>query len=131
MRAGRLLGQDILDPPNVKGWPGGEKWISSYTLMLREQGLQRIIQATQVANAGRNMARSMEDKEQLADTPVEGRSMRNMPMALRLPPGLNGIETARLQKILLALPPITPVAAGAEPGTAVAQMMLDPVFQLK
>jgi uncharacterized protein (DUF1800 family) len=131
VRAGRALGQDIFDPPNVKGWSGGEKWISSYTLMQREQGLQRIIQATQVANGGRDMARPMADKEQLPDTPVEGRSMRNVPMALRLPAALNGIETARLEKILLALPPITPIARNAEPGPAVAQMMLDPVYQLK
>jgi uncharacterized protein (DUF1800 family) len=131
VRSGRLLGQDIFDPPNVKGWSGGEKWISSYTLMLREQGLQRIIQATQVAYGGRDMARPMVDKEQLADTPVEGRSMRSVPMALRLPPALSGIDTARLEKIILALPPIMPIARNAEPGAAMAQMMLDPVYQLK
>jgi uncharacterized protein (DUF1800 family) len=135
VRAGRQLGQDIFDPPNVKGWQGGEAWISSYTLMLREQGLQRIIQATQVAGAGREMRRgmqgAMEDKEQLPETPVEGRSLRNMPMAVRLPPALNGLDKARLEKILLALPPIAPVARDADMGTAVAQMMLDPVYQLK
>jgi uncharacterized protein (DUF1800 family) len=131
VRGGRLLGQDIFDPPNVKGWSGGEKWISSYTLMLREQGLQRIIQATQVAYGRRDMARPMADKEQLEETPVEGRSMRNVPMALRLPPALNGIETARLERVLLALPPLTAVARDAAPGAAVAQMMLDPVYQLK
>lgn len=30
-----LLGQDLLNPPNVKGWEGGEAWISSSTIMLR------------------------------------------------------------------------------------------------
>lgn len=131
VRGGRLLGQDIFDPPNVKGWAGGEAWITSYSLMLREQGLQRIIQATQVAYAGRDMGRPMVDKEQLPETPVEGRSMRNVPMALRLPPALSGIDVARLEKIMLPLPPITPIARNAEPGAAVAQMMLDPVYQLK
>lgn len=130
VRAGRLLGQDILDPPNVKGWSGGEAWISSYTLMLREQGLQRIIQATQVAGDRRDM-RTMVDKEQLEETPVEGRSLRNMPMALRLPPGFANLERTRLEKIVLALPPINPVADDAAPGAALAQMMLDPVYQLK
>jgi len=131
VRGGRLLGQDILDPPNVKGWPGGETWITSYTLMLREQILQRIIQATQIAYAGRDMARPMADKEQLPDTPVEGRSMRNLPMALRLPPALSGFDTARLEKVLLPLPPLTPIARSGDAGTAVAQMLLDPVYQLK
>jgi len=36
----RLLGQDIMDPPNVKGWPGGTLWIDSNTLLLRNQILQ-------------------------------------------------------------------------------------------
>jgi uncharacterized protein (DUF1800 family) len=134
VRAGRLLGQDLFDPPNVKGWTGGEAWISSYTLMLREQSLQRIIQATQVGGAARDMGRNMNamvDKEQLSETPVEGRSLRNMPMALRLPPALSGVDVARLEKIMLPLPSITVIARNAEPGLAVAQMMLDPVYQLK
>lgn len=131
VRSGRLLGQDILDPPNVKGWTGGASWISSYTLMLREQGLQRIIQATQVASRRDMDMKGMPDKEQLSETPVEGRSMRTVPMALRLPAGLSGVDRARMEKIMLALPPITPIARDAEPGVAVAQMMLDPVYQLK
>ncbi|MGE0152407.1 MAG: DUF1800 family protein [Reyranellaceae bacterium] len=136
VRAGRLLGQDLFDPPNVKGWAGGEAWITAYSLMLREQGLQRIIQATQVTSAGRDMGRpmadnAMADKEQLPDTPVEGRSMRNLPMALRLPPALAGVDLVRLEKVVLALPPIGAIARDGEAGTSVAQMLLDPVYQLK
>jgi uncharacterized protein (DUF1800 family) len=29
------LGQELFNPPNVKGWPGGEAWISAGTLALR------------------------------------------------------------------------------------------------
>ena len=29
------LGQNLLNPPNVKGWPGGETWINSNTVLLR------------------------------------------------------------------------------------------------
>jgi hypothetical protein len=29
------LGQNLLNPPNVKGWPGGEAWINSNTVLLR------------------------------------------------------------------------------------------------
>lgn len=131
VRAGRLLGQDVFDPPNVKGWAGGESWITSYTLMLREQALQRVIQATHVAVGQRGMAGTMADREQLAETPVEGRSMRDMPVAVRLPGALSGVDVARLERVLLALPPVTPVSRGSEPGVAMAQMLLDPVFQLK
>lgn len=33
----RLLGQMLLYPPNVAGWPSGKSWIDSSTLMLRLQ----------------------------------------------------------------------------------------------
>lgn len=29
------LGQELFNPPNVKGWPGGKSWISASTLALR------------------------------------------------------------------------------------------------
>lgn len=31
----KLLGQELLNPPNVAGWPGGKKWIDSNTMMVR------------------------------------------------------------------------------------------------
>jgi len=43
----RRLGQDLFSPPNVRGWPGGEAWINSSTLLARKQFLERI------ANDGR------------------------------------------------------------------------------
>jgi hypothetical protein len=30
--AGVALGQQLLNPPNVKGWPGGHNWVSTGTL---------------------------------------------------------------------------------------------------
>ncbi|MEE9141886.1 MAG: DUF1800 domain-containing protein [Gammaproteobacteria bacterium] len=40
-RAGMVLGQDIFNPPNVKGWPGGNAWITANTLLAREELLSR------------------------------------------------------------------------------------------
>lgn len=31
----KILGQQLLYPPNVAGWPGGKSWIDSSTLMMR------------------------------------------------------------------------------------------------
>ena len=31
----RTLGQEILNPPNVAGWPGGAYWINPTTLLTR------------------------------------------------------------------------------------------------
>ena len=43
------LGQTPFDPPNVKGWAGGESWITTYTLLLRQQFLRRMVEATTVS----------------------------------------------------------------------------------
>lgn len=40
VRLGFALGQDIFEPPNVKGWPGGEAWITADTLLRRQQMLR-------------------------------------------------------------------------------------------
>ncbi len=39
----RRLGQDLFAPPNVRGWPGGETWINSSTLLARKQIAERLL----------------------------------------------------------------------------------------
>ena len=39
----RQIGQDLFAPPNVKGWPGGETWINSSTLLARKQMAERLL----------------------------------------------------------------------------------------
>ena len=39
----RQLGQDLFAPPNVRGWPGGETWINSSTLLARKQYAERLL----------------------------------------------------------------------------------------
>jgi uncharacterized protein (DUF1800 family) len=41
--AGAFLGQNLLAPPNVKGWTGGEAWLNSTTLLGRRQFTERIL----------------------------------------------------------------------------------------
>lgn len=38
----RRLGQDLFDPPNVRGWPGGDAWVNSDSLLLRKQFLDSL-----------------------------------------------------------------------------------------
>ncbi|MCF8199045.1 MAG: DUF1800 domain-containing protein [Sulfuritalea sp.] len=40
----RQLGQDLFAPPNVRGWPGGEAWINSSTLLARKSLAERLLQ---------------------------------------------------------------------------------------
>ena len=39
----RQLGQDLFAPPNVRGWPGGEAWINSSTLLARKQFVEQLL----------------------------------------------------------------------------------------
>ncbi len=41
------MGQVLLSPPNVKGWPGGEVWINSTTLLARKQFLDRLVRVAE------------------------------------------------------------------------------------
>jgi uncharacterized protein (DUF1800 family) len=41
----RNLGQDLFAPPNVKGWPGGEAWINSTTLLARKSFVERLLRS--------------------------------------------------------------------------------------
>ena len=45
----RAMGQDLFDPPNVKGWPGGSAWITTETLSLRYQFLGRLSRGVEMA----------------------------------------------------------------------------------
>ena len=36
------MGQNLFAPPNVRGWPGGDEWINSNTLLARKQFLDRV-----------------------------------------------------------------------------------------
>lgn len=142
------LGQTPFDPPNVKGWPGGESWITSYTLLLRQQFLRRIVEATTVAPMEgammtSRMNRRMERREQLpqmADDstmqmaeprPVEGRSLRYAGAEARLGPTLAGVDSPTLLRTLLARAPIDSVDSSRTPGAAVAAGLLDTAYQLK
>ena len=39
------MGQNLFSPPNVKGWPGGEAWINTTTLLARKQFVDRVTRA--------------------------------------------------------------------------------------
>ena len=44
----RQLGQDLFNPPNVKGWPGGEGWLNTSTLLARKGFLNRLFRADEM-----------------------------------------------------------------------------------
>jgi uncharacterized protein (DUF1800 family) len=120
----RVLGQDILSPPNVKGWPGGEAWINSTTLLARKQFLDRVFRVEEtrmvmqkrgasLKPGARRMLQAMAELEFSARdwlAPFEGRE-------------------ALVPLVLLAAPPAgSPSGAGMD---YVRGLAADPVYQLK
>jgi uncharacterized protein (DUF1800 family) len=105
----RQLGQDVFDPPNVKGWPGGEAWINSATLLGRKQFLARIGQ-----DAGRGALGNGGGMVAINGTPN----------------WLSGSAQA-CAPLLLALPPAMPLPADRRCAQALAGMLLDPVYQVQ
>jgi len=57
----RLLGQDLFDPPNVKGWIGGQSWLNSQTVMARTALLSKLSAGN--PNAKVALYQTMSDKQ--------------------------------------------------------------------
>ncbi|GAA5159226.1 DUF1800 domain-containing protein [Viridibacterium curvum] len=50
LRTLREQGQELLAPPNVKGWPGHDAWINASTLLERKQFLERLARAEELGS---------------------------------------------------------------------------------
>jgi uncharacterized protein (DUF1800 family) len=113
----RRFGQDLMDPPNVKGWPGGMSWITASSLSVRQQFLMQIAKDTVVS--------------------AEKAAQKPQMIALTAPtpagPGWNplGPNAAATQKALLATAPVQALAANMPPDRRLRQLLLDPAFELK
>ncbi|MFV8671890.1 DUF1800 domain-containing protein [Ralstonia pseudosolanacearum] len=79
------LGQNLFAPPNVKGWPGGDAWINSNTLLGRKQFLDQLFRSTemkappaQAQKPGVMMAAMREDLKQGGPVPGLGAALKGM-----------------------------------------------------
>ncbi|MCO4781339.1 MAG: DUF1800 domain-containing protein [Candidatus Cloacimonetes bacterium] len=61
VKLGRQLNQVLLNPPNVKGWIGGNNWINSHTYIIRKNISNRL------SNGMKNMMNMMSSKETQID----------------------------------------------------------------
>jgi uncharacterized protein (DUF1800 family) len=123
----RNLGQDLFAPPNVKGWPGGEAWINSQTLLARRQFLDRILRVDEARMTmqaspttrppARRFMQAMMDLQFSAGDwlrPFEGRPMP---------------ETAH--GVLLAVAPNGEAPRSGQGLDLVRAIVADPVYQLR
>jgi len=139
--ASAVLGQNPMSPPNVKGWPGGDAWINSSTLLGRKQLMERIFRGSDAMAEPMLMAGQAAGTAIAAPAPAdngpEARFRRVMERGMQtygfdwdrwsrsLAPG------SKIESLVLAAAPVNPPlddAAGAE---RVRQLVADPVYQLK
>lgn len=62
----RLLGQELFDPPNVKGWAGNQHWINSQTLLVRTSYLTKLSRGNlnRRVNTGLNLPKTSNEQIQ-------------------------------------------------------------------
>lgn len=118
------LGQNPFSPPNVKGWPGGEAWIDSATLLGRKQFLERLFRGSD----------SMTAVEMPGEPRPRLRRMMERGMAsyaFDAQRWTRSIGDANIEQLVLATPAINPPAAGADVVERVRGLVADPAYQLK
>jgi len=121
----RQLGQDLFAPPNVKGWPGGEVWINSASLLARKQLLERLFRAQEMRSPPPPMAEAGGARERftraLLDIHFDGERWLG-----QFRPG-----EQRLTKVVLAADPAGTPNSSAQGVDRLRELVLDPAYQLK
>lgn len=133
--AAALLGQNLMSPPNVKGWPGGNAWINAATLLERKQFVDRVFRGTE-ATAPAEPAMGGE-----GPMAPQARLRRAMSRGLatyaidwdRWAEGLGGegADAALIQQVVLAVPPVRKPPADLEKLALVRALAADPAYQLR
>lgn len=126
---GRVLGQDIFDPPNVKGWAGGTSWIDTNTLLVRQTVLSDILHGTVLQEKSDSTEELMKKmrRSMMSDTHGAGGGMTRTSMASF---GA-GEDVSAALKTLLPLPPVQPLEEEAEGSALIRQILMDPGYNLK
>jgi uncharacterized protein (DUF1800 family) len=128
------LGQNLFAPPNVRGWPGGEMWINSTTLLARKAFLDRLfrveeLRAMAAEGGGREtpgMAARMTDGrarylQALLDVQFDGARFLSQ---------FDG-RPQLLPRVILAAAPVSEPPPGAQGMELIRHLVLDPAYQLK
>ncbi len=139
--AAMQLGQELFNPPNVKGWPGGEAWINSATLLARKQTLEQLFRAVEmprVHSTRRIVSQDADDFKEARKHLLQAMGQIYFPAetwcrqwgaAMDRVPDAQSLQ--RMQDAVLILPPVNPLPAGATSLSIVRALVLDPVYQLK
>ena len=149
-----LLGQNLLAPPNVKGWPGNLEWINTTSWLARQQFAEalfapaaelpdpamapRPLNAMQRQNLGFNPA----ELQALGRDGIVRLVRASAQVRLDVEPWLarqgmrsdvepSALEKRQLVQALLAAPPVHDVAEGTVARNWLRALITDPAYQLK
>ena len=144
------MGQNLFSPPNVKGWPGGETWINTSTLLARKQFLDRLFRADNATGQPPAMGPTMADA--LAPKPTDAAEDSELARKIRFMRAMErGMKSVHFDsdawfgqlkvvsddragaatRMLLAYPPQSEADPAGEPLALVRQIVLDASYQLK
>ncbi len=117
---GKRLRQDIFNPPNVKGWPGGAWWITTHTLLERREALMRLLNGSDLA-AGAGMA---------SGAMTAGAAMPGIAAWVTGNPAMTA-SPASAAHLLLSVAPVMAPPDGRTARALVEDLVLDPAYQVK
>ena len=146
--ASALLGQNLFSPPNVKGWPGGESWINTATLLGRKQLLDRLFKNEDKLEVAMRSVDAMAAANGDPSPPGrDGRMQRQMERQMggirwNLDKWARGFVDAgqgrsaaagmpEMTRVVLPMAPLQTVAMAENPADVVRQLVIDPAYQLK
>jgi uncharacterized protein (DUF1800 family) len=129
--ASAQLGQNVFDPPNVKGWSGGETWITSSSLLARQQLLERMFRG----NAAESTKRQKKMDRRLNMRKMFSRQNQKVDLRPYLKSLSEKYSKQAILKLLLADEPVDSSLTYYSMSTfnteELLSLMSDPVYQLK
>ena len=145
VRAVRQMEQDLFEPPNVKGWPGGTAWITTTTLLTRHDLAVAMVNGQ---NRERGNARARRRRPQSRPRSAMQNKIVTWAEELRglswssgdsgMNSGMDSATTSELPKelqrivsVLCPVPPFDPIPETGDPIKCVRTLLVDPTYQLK
>jgi uncharacterized protein (DUF1800 family) len=138
------LGQNLFSPPNVRGWPGGETWINSSSLLARKAFAERIFRAEEMP--GLALAEMQKRRIEVDGARAKGFGRMGQEGRERFVRALyeiqfdpqrwlgqfaGAVSHADIERALLARDPVNAVPAELPAREVVKRLALDPSYQLK
>jgi uncharacterized protein (DUF1800 family) len=90
------LGQNLLVPPNVKGWPGQNEWITATTLLERKRFTEQLFRAVELKGESKSVPLDMAAAGLLMGSAQSATPVMDANMAANAPMGSLG-STAQMQ----------------------------------